>query len=189
MKAHYFLLFFIISSCSFNGSFGGLVSCYKKTNSANPDLISAVSDNVNLCELSISDTPKVYSINGLRLRDCLNDYNKSIVYIWQPNCSGSFCVSLELVQLFCNTNEIELFIVADYYDNKKMNIVYDIDHPIFGIDVKYYKSNFTSKYRRKFVNDLTNIKNVENNMFFLFENNTLVDYNYSIDSLNLKKVN
>jgi hypothetical protein len=36
---------------------------------------------------------------------------------------------------------------------------YTIDHPIMGIDVKYYKTNITSKYLEKFILDLTNHSN------------------------------
>ena len=87
-----------------------------------------------------------------------------MVFIWRPNCHGKYCLSPEIVQRVCDEKGIELFVVAEYFDNEKISISYDIKRPVFGIDVNYYKCNQTSKYLAKFKFDLTG-KNTENGEF------------------------
>jgi hypothetical protein len=47
----------------------------------------------------------------------------------------------------------------------------DKTHPVTGIDTKYYKSDFTDVYTRKFLFDLTGIKNmnISSGRYFLFD--------------------
>lgn len=62
----------------------GVVSKYKKTDKEYPGLLVKTNPNEPVCNFPIAETPKVYIINGSQLKDCLADYKKAIVYIWDP---------------------------------------------------------------------------------------------------------
>jgi len=147
----------LISSCSFNGTLQGLFSYYNKTEKESE--INFVNFNSSDdCIHLLSDSASVLIANGNEINKCLSEYQKSVIYIWTPNCKGRYCYSLNLLQETCNQKGYELFIVAEYFDIYYMSKYYEISHPLIGIDVKYYKTNLTSKYLSKFILDLTNGK-------------------------------
>lgn len=163
-----FLTLIILSSCSINGNLQGLYSYYNRTTKESPNLIIDSDSAIKYCELKNDGIAKIYPINGLQLNECLKRQDKSIVFVWSPNCKGKFCYSLNAVQETCDENNMELFIVAEYYDDAKMQIDYVIKRPIFGIDTKYYKTNLTSKYMSKFLLDVT-AKETTNGRFLKFK--------------------
>lgn len=172
--AHIFLSLFVLlallSSCSINGTLQGLLSYYDQTQKESKVDFVKISE-VSDCLRSGSDSAKVLVANGTELRNCLHGYENSVVYIWSPKCKSQYCYSLDLLQETCRQKGIELFIVAEYYDSYYMSKYYDITHPIIGADVKYYKTNFTSKYLSKFISDLTNgtyVLYIRNNIYCNF---------------------
>jgi len=154
-----FLSVIFLNSCSFNGTLQGLFSYYNKTSKISEIRFVPIENNDKFNSFSNNDSAIIYITNGNQLHKYLEKYEKSIVYIWSPKCKSTFCYSLNLIQKICKTNNAELFIVAEYYDAYFMSKNYTIDHPIMGIDVKYYKTNITSKYLGKFILDLTNHSN------------------------------
>lgn len=157
---HYCLVlsFFLLNSCAFKGSFGGLVSCYKKTNKEAPSLIKPLPKEASLCDYNYSDSLKVIKTNALKLKKCLQEEEKAFVYSWNINCSSELCFDLELLQAACHKKGYSLFIVAQYYDTEGMLKNHELQFPIIGIDTKYYKSNFTDKYLKRFKRELTGEK-------------------------------
>lgn len=147
---------FFTSSCTINASFQGLFSYYNKTKSLSPQIFDGDHKDLNyFCTENINAlSPKIILSNGLDLRYCLSSKDKSIVYVWGPNCRSGICYSLNLLQYECNKRGIDLFILSEYYDSDKMLIPYDIHRPIIGVDVKYYRSNLTDIYMTKFLNEL-----------------------------------
>lgn len=111
----------------------------------------------------MSDSTRVYLTNGKELKECMAAFDDAIVFIWQPYCHGQFCYSLNALQERCSEKHIELYIVAEYYDNAKMKMNYTINRPIYGIDTKYYKTNLTSKYLSKFLVELTGTDQMKGN--------------------------
>ena len=127
---------------------------------------------------------KVIIINGLVLKTCIEESKKtSLVYMWSPKCTGKFCPVLDLIQEQCNNKNIDLYVVAEYYDCNKMDKAYDLNNNIYAIDVKYYKSNFTSKYVSRFKFDLTLQKNIEHR-FLMFEKGVFIKSYESFDQIN-----
>ena len=91
------------------------------------------------------------------------------------------------MQSTCDLKNIELYIVAEYYDSEKMKIKYNIKRPIIGIDTEYYKTSLTSKYVNRFLNDIdSNIKwNDFSNRCLYFENGKFIksyESIYSVDN-------
>lgn len=113
--------------------------------------------------------PRVYVIHAGTLKDCLKSGSKAIVYIWSSRCRSELYYSLNLVQERCNAKGIKLFIVAEYYDDELMNFNYNIERPILGVDTEYYRTDFTSRYMSRFLNELASVSKFENR-FFYFEN-------------------
>lgn len=157
------------TGCTIQGSFQGLYSYYSRTKSKDPDLLIKPDAATSICEINKSDSPRVYVINGINLKNCVKNQDKALIYIWAPKCKGKFCYSLNSLQSKCNLKDISLFIVAEYYDSELMQRNYQTQKPIFGIAVDYYNSNRTSRYLSKFIYDLTNEKDLIGR-FIYFEN-------------------
>ncbi|GGW75501.1 hypothetical protein DFQ11_1254 [Winogradskyella epiphytica] len=174
-------MLFLNTSCGIKGGFQGLYSYYNKSKKINPNLFIIPDPLKTICELTKSDTAKVYLINGKDLKKCLDKKQDVIVYIWGPKCKSKICYPLDILQEMCNENNIELYIVAEYYDVKLMEINYNIENPIFGINTKYYDSNLTSKYLTEFIKDLTLQDNIENR-FFHFKQGNFINSFESIEN-------
>lgn len=182
MKSKLFAVLFllILNSCKINGSFQGLYSYYKVTKKTNPELF--VTDGIH-CELKNVGIPKVYLTNGFQLKKCINTAEYAVVYLWSPKCTSIQCIPLEIIASKCKNEQIQLSIVAQYYDADTMSKTYNIEEPIFGIDTKYYRSNLTPIYLKKFIADLTSKTNPENKKFLLFKKGQFINSFDSFDTL------
>src|SRR4030095_7181358 len=149
------IMLMFCTACSIKGSFQGLFSYYSKTRSEDPQLLIVPDASTSLCEINNPDTPRILVINGSMLKECIKTNSKAVVYLWAPKCKGKFCYSLNFLQQKCDRKGVTLYIVAEYYDTQLMQINYQLNKPISGIDVAYYNSNKTSKYLSKFIYDLT----------------------------------
>lgn len=178
------LLFSLLCSCTINGNLQGLFSYYNKTEKSLPGLLCKPAPGTSICGIRNSGVPRVYVIHAGALKDCLKSSRKAIIYIWSSRCRSVLCYSLNLVQERCNAKGIELFIVAEYYDDEFMNFNYNIEHPILGIDTKYYRTNFTSRYIFRFLNELASVSKFENR-FFYFENGIIRRSFYLIEEIGL----
>lgn len=167
------LLLLLLSSCQLIKIKGptdlrGFYSYYNKTKEDYPNLLVKTDSIIDICVLEYSVKPKVYIINALQLKECLNSCNDAIVYIWDPHCPSDQCVAPNLLQAYCDENNAQLFVVAKYYDGEELVQYYDIEKPIFGIDTEYYKSDLIKKYTTLFENDLGAYDN-ESSRMLLFE--------------------
>ena len=188
MNTKYLLLasFFmvLVGACSIKGSMQGLVSYQKKTKKENPQLLHHPKADENICSYTNNDVHKVLITNGKVVKSCMSDQDRSIVYNWGVKCKSEICYPLQAVQAACAEKNMPVYIVAEYYDGPMMSKAYTLERPILGIDVKYYKTNFTSKYTSKFYKDLgvgdANIKR-----FCYFERGIFIKSYNSIDSIGM----
>ncbi len=175
MKITKFILSIIIcltftTSCAIKGNFKGLYSYYKKTESANPNLFLKSIKIDSLCLYTYENLKsKIVIINGNDLKKCISQKELALVYFWNPNCKSKICYPLELVENYCSSRNIDLFIVAEYYDLDQMQVSHNIKRPIFGIDTKYYKTNLTKKYLSHFLKDI-DINITTDDRYFYFKN-------------------
>ena len=168
------------SSCSINGNFKGLHSYYNQTVRQKPDFFVNSDTIDNLCDSDLSN--RIIITNGIKVKECLRYLPTSLIYMWSPNCSSGYCYSLAAIQQKCKEKNIQLIVVAEYYDISKMNLKYNLDKCIFSIDTKYYRTNLTAMYREMFLYDLTG----ENNpylRFIQFENGILSRTFENVDSI------
>ncbi len=177
MRKNLYLLFFLLflcSSCSINGGFEGLYSYYSKTESKNPNLFYKPDNNESICTIKKHELkPQIIIINGIDIKKCMSTNKNSLIYLWSPKCKSKICYPLEIIQSFCNSKNIDLYVVAEYYNLEQMEVNYTISRPIFGVDVNYYKTSLTKKYIKKFLNDLES-DSTTINRYFYFKNGSFV---------------
>ena len=138
------LLLWLLTSCKIDGTLQGLFGYYKTTKSEKIVDLRYFSANTDCIKPSF-DTLTVVVANGKEIKDCLKNYEHSIVYFWSLKCRRPICYPLNLLQKACLEKEIELFVVASYYDSETMSKNYDLVRPIIGINTGYYsdlKVNF-----------------------------------------------
>jgi hypothetical protein len=183
MKLLFSILLLSLASCSIEGSFQGLVSYYNKVKKTDL-LLMKYSDSTH--DLASNGTGGIVVMNGIQLKKHLTKYEKTLVYLWRPNCGGRYCYDLTLVQEFCDKNELELLVVAEYYDYAKMSSESALNNNIIGIDTDYYKSNLTSKYVSLFFADLLG-KEVSLGYFSFFHEDRFISCFNSLDEFQVRK--
>lgn len=153
----------LLTACSIQGSFQGLTSYYDRTardssivyvpfESYHQPFDSTVAFDSTMTK---SDPGVVVIANGKELRSILAPNRTSVVYLWSPRCKSDLCYSIRAIEELVKERDFDLYVVAEYYDAEKMKEVHPQHHPILGIDVKYYHTDYTSKYLRLFLEDLT----------------------------------
>ncbi len=156
----YISLLFLLTSCSIKGTMQGLFSYYNKYNAETPGLFCKLDTTISVCDIARTNLPKVYITNGVSLKKCIQQDRDAVFYIWGLKCSSKYCYSPEFIQDKFKMKQVDVFIKAEYYDSDLMNFNYNTQHPIFGIDTKYYRSDLTSKYLSRFIFDLTSRKQI-----------------------------
>lgn len=175
-----FVIFTILfSSCVVHISLGGLFGYQNKMVKENSKIFYNLPDSSKYNDVILSDSTKVVITNGIKIKESLKQSKNTLVYIWSPNCSNN-CTSLSTLNYLCDSLGIDLIIVAEYYDEKKMSRNYSLKKPIVGIDTHYYKSRFTSKYLRNFLFDLTN-QNLEFQPFLVFKSDKFIIHCRTLD--------
>jgi hypothetical protein len=178
-------IFLIIFYCSCSINVNGLYSNYKRTIKESSTKFKLAKDSAVCYSKENSSKEIIYITNGTILKKCIRKNKKTLIYVWSPNCKSKYCIPLEIIQQKCNENNIELFVVAEYYDTIKMNYNYDLKNNIFSIDVNHYKSNMVSKYMNLFFLDLSKeiVYNDTNNRFFIFDEGVFIKSIYAINEL------
>ena len=171
MKFYIYIIFITITSCGFNASFQGLYSYYNKTKEEIPELLIQQKNIDSICSKTSKKVKSIYIVNGNTLKRCLQREEKSIVYVWGPNCKSKICYPLELIQSFCEKEGYSLYILAEYYDVKQMKLNHELDRNILAVDTEFYRTNLTVKYLNRFFKDVDQNLNYDDTMnrYLLFE--------------------
>ena len=186
MKKNLFILIFcfILQGCFITNT-PGFYSGFSKLTPVEKEIIIFTEPDFKICKLDKDSF--VYAINGKQLLECVKLKDSAIVYLWSPNCHGDKCYSLNLVQEYCTKNNYSLFVIAEYYDIKKINLQkqYLNTSPMFSINEKYYKTHYCNKYFKLFLTDLLvnkiiNKKDMYNN-YFIFNKGILMTFNLELN--------
>ena len=120
---------------------------------------------------------RIYAINPNQLKELLKSKEIAIVYKWLPTCTSENCTSLGLTQSYCDEKGVELYVVADNY-NDAFSQIEDIKNPMFSINSGYYvKTNYLlNKLQEQFYKELLGEKYDKKNYhrFYYFENGEFV---------------
>jgi len=164
------LLLPFLAGCTINGSFQGLKSNYPKAVKEKPELFIHSDGSSDFCANPPLYRNKVAVIKAAELKNCMTE-PLNIVYMWDPKCPGSACISLNASQHTADSIGADLFVVAQYYDVEMMDLNHAIKHPILGIDTEHYRSDWTDKYLNAFLEDFLKKKTEggRGRKFILFE--------------------
>lgn len=170
----------ILASCSIN--IRGVVSDYKKVNSINPNLIRKINSQDAICGAGYSDSCKVIVVNGNQLKNCIQNKDKAVIYLWNGNCKSDYCYGLDRVESYLAEKNITLYVVAEYYDHRLMSEFYDLTYPIVGIDTEYYKTDRVNKYIKYFFTDLS-VEREKFHRLLYWENGTYIKSFLSLEDI------
>lgn len=131
----------------------GLYTGYNRLNESDKEDIVFLNKDSNICNLK--DHNKIFAVTGKQLRACLKNNDTSIVYIWAPDCHSQSCILVSACQQYCSSKNYNLYVVAEYYSIKKMQIQNVSDFPMLTSNQRYYKIEFVDKLYRHFSADLT----------------------------------
>ena len=164
----------LLNSCTIRGFF----SDYKHLTEEEKTKIHFIETNEDICKLKKDG--KIYAITGHQLNNCVAKNEKVMIYQWVPHCHGETCYPLSHVQKYCNSHGLDFYVVASYYDAKRMFAEQEnIDMPLFSINENYYKAKIRSRYTKLFMRDLLKDKKLTKEIWwhtsFVFNNGKLVD--------------
>jgi hypothetical protein len=181
-KYIFFFGFLCVTGCQIQGNLKGLTS-YRNEVEPHMELLS--SQEAFSCELSYQSNQRFSITNGLQLRDCISLNDRVLLYLWRPNCPSPICLDLNLLQAECKRMNITLYVVAKYYDLKQFSIKYNLEKPIIGIDTDYYKTNFTSRYVKRFFRDVVDSarSSKSNSYFYYFESGNFLKESRTFDEI------
>jgi hypothetical protein len=176
MKANILLIagIFFLNSCA---NLVGFYSDYEKLSKDDKEKIVFLDSNYDICDLKKEG--KIYAVTGTQLRKCIETKDSVMIYKWVPHCKSEFCYSLSYVQKYCDSNNLLLFVVMDYYASNRMFIeMENISQPLFSINERYYKKRIRSGYSKRFMRDLLNDKKLFKEIWwqtsFIFNNGKLI---------------
>jgi hypothetical protein len=149
---YYLATCILIASCSIRGNFKGLYAYQQKTVAEIPEKFLPSTDDDDLCSYLVNDD-RIIITNGKKLKKCVTSEN-ALFYIWGPNCTSKICYPLSSIEYLAFQNNLQLYIIAEYYDSEKMSYDYGVTSPIIGIDTKYYQTSKTANYLEKFLTDM-----------------------------------
>lgn len=160
MRKFFHLFLIVISFIFFHGCFitktPGFYSGYSRLSNEKKGKVNFINDSLKI--RNEIDNNKINAVNGYQLKALMNDTSKSLVYYWNPFCSGEFCLPLDVVNNYCQKNSYALFIVADYYTGaiKKLKGqgYFKSDVPVFSVNEHHYETRYCNKYKRLFLIDL-----------------------------------
>jgi glutaredoxin len=140
----------IINSC-FITETPGFYSGYKRLSPENKKkVVFLESDSIMIKLDSIT-----YAINANQLYNLIKkDTRKTIVYIWQPCCSASGCISLKQFKNYCVKYNYRGIIISQYYGFEQLEQQGINPAEIYAINHKYYKKEYCLAYQKKFYKEL-----------------------------------
>lgn len=167
-------IFLIINSCiQFQGSFEGFGSGYDKYK----DSLDIVFVEKN--ELLDNLNPEyIYAVNGLIFKEHLKQIDNSLIYFWSPNCSSDVCLPIQSVQMYCDKNNLELFVLSEFYTDQTSDFIGLSKNPFFSVNHLYYKANYVNKYQKLFKKDLIGFKPKDSlswHRYLFFKNDQLLE--------------
>jgi hypothetical protein len=124
----------------------------------------------------------IYAIQSEQLRDFIAKYDSCVIYFWSAHCSGTSCVSPAMCQKYCDKNNYQLIIIAEYYAVPEMyNIMPLLTMPLFTINTNYYQTNYCNLYIKRFKREL--LKNKTCNKFDRYLIFTKGEFSRSVNQL------
>ena len=179
LKNGLFLLFVFTSI--FSCSIAGITNDYGKLSDKEKEFIIPFRDFKSV------KNNRVYSINGVQLKNELKENDKSLVVFFANGCKAKSCVPLNNYVYYANKNNLKLYLIMGGYENLYETLVQKVDAPLFSIDNEYYNSTFRGRYIAKFTMDLLGYEaDFTKGLIYKFKKDSLVDMKKDFSDLNEK---
>jgi hypothetical protein len=160
----------------------GFYSGYNKLNDEDKKNIVFLEEDKKIPDIDIQN--KVYAISAEQLQDFINHYDSCVIYFWSANCMSSYCISPVACQKFCDDNNYQFIVIAEYYTFPDMYYIMPlIRNPLFTINTKYYKTDYCNHYKRRFKKKLLKDENYiisKGNRYWIYINGK---FNRSVSQL------
>ncbi len=119
-----------------------------------------------------------YAITATHLKHLIIKNSPCVVYLWDANCSGSSCISLNSFNKFCKENNYHPIIVSEYFDVEQIDIQGVTPSSVFAINHWFYGTDYCNSYVRRFQKELFSLFNSTYNpkypyKFIYYDNKTL----------------
>lgn len=169
ISKYYLVTCILIASCSIRGNFKGLYGYQQKTMAQIPEKFLQSTEDDDLCSYLIN-SDRIIITNGKKLKKCVTP-ETALFYIWGPHCTSKICYPLSSIEYLASQNNLQLYIIAEYYDSEKMSYDYGVTSPIIGIDTKYYQTSKTNNYIEKFLTDMGIKRSDSNHRYYVGKSN------------------
>lgn len=95
-----------------------------------------------------------YAVTGKQVVDMMRKSEKSLLYIWTPNCTAESCLPIENVYEEGMKKGYDVYIIAEYFSLEAIIQVEGFEHPVFVPNFLYYDTDRCDKYEKKFLIDV-----------------------------------
>lgn len=137
-------------------------------------------EDKSICDLE--NDSLVYAVSGEQLKNCITQYDKVLVYYWDPHCSADACHPLSAMQYFCDEHGMEFFVVTEYFWDCFSQIGSLKSHPLLVANERHYGTDKCRKLDELFFTDLIGKENYGKNKeiswyrYLYFEHGDFVKY-------------
>ncbi len=149
-----------LSGC---GSIRGFYSGYKRLDADQKAKVVLLDNEANIP----NDKTRIYAITANTLTKSIADLDSVIVYRWSAHCSSESCIPVFSAEQYCQKNNYQLFVLADYYDELLFKQLGKTSNPLLAVNHNYYGTDRANAYRKRFEKELDQQKilNKSNNYF------------------------
>lgn len=110
-----------------------------------------------------------------------------LLYVWSPHCSSSVCVSLKTIQDYCDSVNICLYVLTEYYTDAWVQNKY-LSKPMLSINHFYYGTNYCNLYLRRFFAEIIpkdSAQDILFNRFILFSKGDFVQSYEKVEDIDV----
>lgn len=127
-------------------------------------------------EIPDQNNGKIMAITANQLSVLLARSGNTLLYLWSPHCSSSVCIPLKTIQDFCDSVNLNLYVLTEYYTDAFLQNEF-LSRPMLSVNEFYYKTSYCNSYMKRFLSELIpndQLQSVSHHRFLLFSNEHLV---------------
>ena len=164
----YLLVAVTIQSCAIVHT-PGFNSGYKRLTAEEQHKICFVS---SVDEIPDHNDGRIMAITADQLSVLLKKHENTLLYLWSPHCSSSVCIPLKTIQDFCDSVNLNLYVLTEYYTDALLQNEF-LSRPMLSVNEFYYKTSYCNSYMKRFLSELIpkdQLQSVSHHRFLLFSN-------------------
>ena len=149
---------FIFAGCTIQGLYSG----YNNLSQEEKKKVIDLPFQADISDLTTSGS--IYLITPENLKSAVQAHNRNVIYLWNPLCSNTTCVSPAVAKTEAEKSGHKLWLVSTHFFNDMTNLDFGI--PIYGIKESVERKT-TSKYLKSFVKEM-GCENYDFELFIVF---------------------